>query len=119
MIYQMMVVAIFDLNEKVAEIKLGINETSTVTFHTTQTNAQNQTNALPLQFQNTVNPQEIFVSISTGTTCNSVTSFVINVIQAPDANESEPLQLCDSNYDGIGIFNLTDAEVDILDIRQT
>ena len=111
-------IAIFDLNEKVAEIKLGINETSTVTFHTTQTNAQNQTNALPLQFQNTVNPQEIFVSISTGTTCNSVTSFVINVIQAPDANESEPLQLCDSNYDGIGIFNLTDAEVDILDIRQ-
>ncbi len=108
----------FDLNEKITEITQGINESLSVTFYTSQTNAQNQTNVLPLQFQNTVNPQEIFVSISNGTVCNSITSFVINVIQAPDANESEPLELCDTNYDGIGIFNLTDAEVDILDIRQ-
>ncbi|MGM5469905.1 choice-of-anchor L domain-containing protein [Flavobacteriaceae bacterium LMO-SS05] len=108
----------FDLNEKVTEITQGINETLEVTFYNSLTNARNQTNALPLQFRNTVNPQEIFVSISNGTVCNSITSFVINVIQAPDANESEPLELCDTNYDGIGTFNLTDAEVDILDIRQ-
>jgi gliding motility-associated-like protein len=108
----------FDLNEKITEITQGINETLNVTFHTSQTNAINGTNALPLQFQNTVNPQEIFVSISNGTICNSITSFVINVIPAPDANESEPLQLCDANNDGIETFDLTASEVNILDVRQ-
>jgi len=108
----------FDLNEKIAEITQGINQNLNVTFYASQANAVNLTNPLPLQFQNTVNPQEVFVNISAGTACNSITSFVINVIQAPDANESEPLTLCDTNTDGIGIFDLTDAEVDILDIRQ-
>ncbi len=108
----------FDFNDKIIEITQGINETVDVSFYTTQANAQNQTNALPLQFQNTVNPQEIFASISNGTVCNSVTSFVINVIQAPDVNESEPLQICDTDFDGFATFNLTDAEVNILDVRQ-
>lgn len=108
----------FDLNEKITEITQGINETLDVTFYTTQSNAINLTNALPLQFQNSVNPQEVFVNISNGTSCNSITSFVINVIQAPDANESEPLQLCDTNDDGIETFDLTSSEVDILDVRQ-
>ena len=108
----------FDFNNKIAEITQGINETVDVTFYTTQINAQNQTNALPLQFQNTVNPQEIFVSISNGSICNSVTSFVINVIAAPDVNESDPLEICESDYDGFATFNLTDAEVNILDVRQ-
>ncbi|HKK12703.1 MAG TPA: T9SS type B sorting domain-containing protein, partial [Flavobacteriaceae bacterium] len=108
----------FDLNQKITEITQGINETLDVTFYATQTDAENETNPLPLQFENTVNPQEIFVSINNGTICNSVTSFVINVIQAPDANPSEPLVLCDTNYDGFTTFNLTDAEVDILNVRQ-
>jgi len=109
----------FNLNDKIIEITQGINEALNVTFYTNQLDAQSETNPLPLQFQNTVNPQEIFVSISSGTVCNSITSFVINVIQAPDVNESEPLQLCDNDYDGFTTFNLTDAEVDILDVRQT
>ena len=110
--------AVFDFNEKVTEITQGINETLDVSFYATQVDAQNQNNPLSLQHQNTVNPQEIFVSISNGTICNSITSFVVNVIAAPDANESEPLVQCDTNYDGIAIFNLTDAEVNILDVRQ-
>ena len=110
--------AVFDLNEKVTEISQGINETLDITFYATQNDAQNQNNPLSLQFQNTVNPQEIFVNISNGSICTSITSFVINVIAAPDANESEPLVQCDTDYDGIATFNLTDAEVNILDVRQ-
>ena len=109
---------IFDLNGKITEITQGINETLEVNFYTSQNNAINGTNPLPLQFQNSVNPQEVFVSISSGTSCISITSFVINVIAAPDANESEPLQICDSNYDGFATFDLTASEVDILDVRQ-
>ncbi|RIA09087.1 gliding motility-associated-like protein [Flavobacteriaceae bacterium MAR_2010_72] len=110
--------AVFDLSTRVTEISQGIPETLNITFHTSQVNAENGSNALPLQYENAVNPQEIFVRINNGTDCNSITSFVVNVIQAPQVNQAQPLEHCDSNYDGISTFDLTESEVDILDIRQ-
>lgn len=109
---------LFDLNEKIAEISQGINDTLDITFYSSLGDAQNGTNALPLLYTNTFNPQHIYVRIDNGTICNSITSFGLNVIQAPQANPSQPMIQCDTDSDGIVTFDLTDALIDILDVRQ-
>jgi len=108
----------FDLSLKVNEISNGINDTLDITFYTTQNNAENQVNALPLQYTNTVNPQQIFAVIDNGTICNSIVSFELNIIQVPDVNLAFPISACDDDYDGITTFDLTQAEFDVLDVRQ-
>ena len=108
----------FDFTTKIAEIEQGITEDLTITFYTSQFNAENSIDALPLQFTNTANPQTIFVQIDNGTICNSITSFELNVLQVPQVNASIPLTSCDVDYDGLTEFDLTDAEFDILDVRQ-
>lgn len=108
----------FDLNLKIEEISEGIADTLEVTFYTSLSDAENLNNALPLQYENTLNPQQIFVVIDNGTICNSITSFELNIIQSPEANPALPITMCDENYDGIVVFDLTQAEFDILDVRQ-
>ncbi|WP_431134827.1 choice-of-anchor L domain-containing protein [Psychroserpens mesophilus] len=108
----------FDFSVQLAEITQGISEIEEVSFHTSQENAESNTDPLPLNFNNTVNPQQIYVRISNGTICESYTSFVLNVIAAPDVNLPQPLVECDVDYDGIITFDLTLSEFDILDVRQ-
>ncbi|MCD2260860.1 T9SS type B sorting domain-containing protein [Psychroserpens luteolus] len=108
----------FDLNTKVQEISQGINDTLDITFYTSLSNAENDIDALPLNYTNTLNPQQIFVVIDNGTICNSITSFELNIIQSPEANPALPISMCDEDYDGIVTFDLTQAEFDILDVRQ-
>ncbi|WMI67852.1 T9SS type B sorting domain-containing protein [Mangrovimonas sp. YM274] len=108
----------FDLNVKAQEMTDGINEDIEVTFYLSMTDAENEENPIPANFTNTTNPQTIFVSLSNGSFCNSTTSFEINVIQAPEANPAQPLIQCDTDFDAIVTFDLTQAEVDILDVRQ-
>ena len=108
----------FDLSTKITEISNGISDNLTVTFYTSLNNAENSIDPLPLEYTNTVNPQTIFVQIDNGTICNSITSFELNVVQVPDVNPSVPLIGCDTDYDGFTEFDLTNAELDILDVRQ-
>lgn len=107
-----------DLSTKITEISEGISDNLTVTFYTSFNNAENSIDPLPLEYTNTVNPQTIFVQIDNGTICNSITSFELNVVQVPDVNPSVPLTACDTDYDGFTEFDLTNAEFDILDVRQ-
>jgi gliding motility-associated-like protein len=109
---------IFDFSTKVTEISNGIPDIQNVTFHASEIDARNSINPLPLQYANTVNPQEIFVQIDNGTSCNSITSFVLNVIQVPDVNVVAPIVQCYDEDDGILTFDITQAELNILDIRQ-
>ncbi|MDP5082257.1 MAG: choice-of-anchor L domain-containing protein, partial [Winogradskyella sp.] len=109
---------VFDLSTKVTEITSGITDIQSVTFYTSMADAQNSTNPLPLQYANTSNPQEIFAKIDNGTICNSVTSFVLNVIQVPDVSPAAPIVHCDDNYDGISTFDIRQVESNILDVRQ-
>ncbi|WP_053975608.1 T9SS type B sorting domain-containing protein [Mangrovimonas xylaniphaga] len=108
----------FDLNEKIIEITQGIDETIDVTFHLTLADAESGNKPLPRNYTNTTNPQTIFANLNNGTFCNSITSFELNVIQAPEANPALPLVQCDTDNDGIVTFDLTQTEVDILDVRQ-
>ncbi|OUR96102.1 hypothetical protein A9Q86_16635 [Flavobacteriales bacterium 33_180_T64] len=108
----------FDFNVQLSEITLSITDIEEVSFHTSSLDAENNINGLPLIFSNTVNPQQIYVRINNGSICESYTSFVLNVIAAPDVNPSQPLIQCDTDYDGIVTFDLTISELDILDVRQ-
>ncbi|WP_400080472.1 choice-of-anchor L domain-containing protein [Winogradskyella sp. R77965] len=107
-----------DLSSKITEISDGISGIENITFYTTEENARNSTNSIPLEFTNTANPQQIFVQIDNGTICNSITSFVINVVQTPAVNPIEPMSDCDDDTDGSLTFDLTTAESNILDVRQ-
>jgi len=109
---------LFDLNVKIDEVSQGATIPPDVTFYTLLSDAENETNALPLQYTNTVNPQTIFVVIDNGTICNSITSFELNVIQVPEVNLTQPIVMCDDNYDGIVEFDLTQSEFEVLDVRQ-
>ncbi len=109
---------VFDLSTKIDEVSDGISDIQNVTFYSSEQNAITSTNPLPLQYANTVNPQEIYVQIDNGTVCNSITSFVVNVIQVPDMSPVEPMVECDDNADGYFTFDLTTAEESILDVRQ-
>lgn len=110
--------ASFDLNPKIDEISQGINDNLNVTFHTSILNAENGVNAIPLDYTNTVNPQQIYVRIDNGSICPSITSFTLNVVQVATANPATPLTQCDTDDDGSVVFDLTLSEIEILDVRQ-
>ena len=107
-----------DLDAISAQITNGITETLDVTFYTTLEDAEASMDAISSQFTNTSNPQEIFVQVDDGTTCVSITSFNINIIPSPMVNNIPPFEQCDVDFDELVNWDLTDAEVNILDIRQ-
>tara|TARA_R110002111_G_C6007243_1_gene374129 strand:- start:13041 stop:17882 length:4842 start_codon:yes stop_codon:yes gene_type:complete len=107
-----------DFTSKIEEVSAGIPDIQTVKFFTSEDDAINNTNEIPLQFTNTVNPQQIYVQIDNGTICQSITSFVVNVISTPNVAPADPLIECDDDTDGSLVFDLTDAEENILDVRQ-
>ena len=108
----------FSLSQVVNEIALNIPDTLNISFHLTQEDAENQVNPLPNTYTNTVNPQEIFVNIDNNSYCNGITSFTLSVIQSPEINTASDMVVCDTNMDGISVFDLTLAELEVLQIRQ-
>ncbi len=108
----------FDLNEQIDAVMENSPEALTVTIHLTLEDAQNQENALPNTFTNTVNPQELFVSIDNGTYCQGIASFEYNVVQIPEVSSASALRACDTDTDGSISFDLTVAEFEVLAIRQ-
>lgn len=109
----------FDLNDKISEITANINDTLEVVFYTSFANAENDVNPInDLQFQNTVNPQQLYARVSNGSICSSITAFELNVIHVAEANPAQPLITCDTDNYGLTIFDLTDAEMEILTVRQ-
>ncbi|WCO00347.1 T9SS type B sorting domain-containing protein [Psychroserpens ponticola] len=108
----------FDLSEKLVEIALSIPETLSISFHNSYYEADYDLNELPLNYTNVTNPQQIFVRIENGTYCHAIVDFNINIIQVPEVSPAPDLIACDVDYDGSVVFNLTDVEVDILDVRQ-
>lgn len=110
--------AVFDLNEKINEITTGINENLDVTFYLTKENAETGLNPLPLNYENTSNPQAIIARIDNNSGCSSFTNFVLSVIPGPLVTLSKPIVKCDSNNDGIVTFNLPEIAKGLLRGRQ-
>lgn len=108
----------FDFNDKITEISQGSPDTLDIIFFETLEDAQDNINPVSLNYTNSNNPQTIYVRIQNQTYCSIITSFGINIIPSPEVSDSEPLEVCDDNYDGISQFNLEDSVFDILDVRQ-
>lgn len=80
-----------------------------ITYHTTAADAAQGTNFItnPTTYRNTTNPQTIFARMRNLTTgCFTVMSFDIEVVELLDAGEPANLALCDTNGNGLQLFNL-------------
>lgn len=107
-----------NLEEKTNQITQGISDNLSVTYYTTIEDLQSGVNAITGNtYTNTSNPQEIYAEIANGSICTSVTSFTVNVIPVPSVTPITPFENCDTDYDGSINWDLTEAEVNILDIR--
>ncbi|WP_452231824.1 choice-of-anchor L domain-containing protein [Lacinutrix sp. MEBiC02595] len=108
----------FDFSEKVAEMSASSTENLTITFYLSFDDAENEENSLPLIYENTDNPQQIYTRIENGTYCHGISQFGLNIIQVPNVNPTGPLRKCDTDTDGLTNFDLTAVEIDVLGVRQ-
>ena len=98
--------ATFDLTSKTDEILDG--QVAAISFYTTLADAENGISPIanPAAYNNVSNPQTIYVRIEGQAGCFAVNQFDLIVHQVPDITAPNPLEYCDDNNDGIGIFNL-------------
>ncbi len=111
----------FDLNEKILEIEGSTPpEPLNITFHLTRSHAEDNQNALPLNYTNTRNPQTIYARIeSDDSLCYIIEPIGINIIASPEITTPTGLILCDEDYNGSTTFDLTTSDFEILDRIQT
>lgn len=107
----------FDLQNKIDEIQGNHSNALTIDFFETSYGAILGSNPLPLNFTNTVNPQMIYVRVSNSEGCAEFESFELRVIEGPSVNIVEPSRICDDDGDGLGIFDLTSRESEIIGNR--
>ena len=90
------------------------NPNYSVSYYLTQFDADNALNPLPVPYTNIINGQIIFVRVQDiNTGCYATTTLTLVVEQAPVANTPTPLEYCDADSDGFGVFTLTDADTEI------
>src|SRR5690606_18047671 len=78
---------LFNLNEKIDEIKQGSPNPNNlnVTFHLTPSDALNGISALPLQYTNVINPQTLYIRIqNTDTQCVVFDELGKNILPPPN-----------------------------------
>ncbi len=73
-----------------------------ITFHSTLDDAESNSNAIDLPYQNTNATEEIFVRIenNNNTNCYDTTSFNLTVFDTPTANVFDTVEECDNLNDG-------------------
>ena len=104
--------AIFDLTSQ-NETIIGDQEDVAISFYTTLTDAEQGVNAIanPTNYENTSNPQLIYVRLENAlaTSCFTISSFTLFVEDVPIiANPLEDIINCDDpSNDNLGIFDLT------------
>lgn len=87
----------------------------TVTYHQTQSEADNGINSLPTPYTNTINPQTIYIRLEDNTTSSfDTTTVTLNVLPVPIATLPSPLIACDFDNDGFADFDLESKVAEIL-----
>jgi len=103
----------FDLTTKDNEINGG-DATLIVTYHLTMADADSGVSPLMSPYTNITNPQTVYVRVEHPTSgCYGTTTLILEVLEAPDANDPTPLEVCDDDGDGFAEFTLTDADAEI------
>ncbi|MGJ8685238.1 MAG: T9SS type B sorting domain-containing protein [Nonlabens sp.] len=108
----------FDLAAQTAAI-LGAQNAAdvSITFHPSQADADGNTAALALNFDNTSSPQTIYVRAENvnNTDCYTTTTFDLILNPAPTVTAASNMEQCDDpSGDGVETFDLTQNEAAIL-----
>lgn len=87
-----------------------------VSYHATQTDANDNTNVLPANFSNTNITETIYARIANrnNSKCYGTTSFTVVVKQAPELLTVEDWTVCDDDTDGLYTFDLSTKDSEIL-----
>jgi len=111
---------VFDFQSLEEAILNGQDSSSiNISFHSTQDNANDNNDSLPLMYtnQDAFTLETIYVRVENSdiTSCYSTISFDINVIRTPIANQIDDWFLCDDeSNDGIETFDLSTLYTDLL-----
>ncbi len=102
-----------DINTPV--VKAGLDASAVVTYHSSQSDAENGINPLPLVY-NSASGQTVYVRIKLPDTgCYVVKSFQLMVSPGPVANQPADFVKCArSQYQNNAVFNLTQQNAQIL-----
>ncbi|MFK7781403.1 hypothetical protein, partial [Psychroserpens sp.] len=114
-------IADFDLDVKTPEILGSLNPAEyDVTYHLSEPDAFNQTNALFSPYTNTANPEVIYANVTELSTGNfEVTTFLLIVNYIQSYTWSFDLSVCDSGtQDGFAVFDLTQLEQEFMNGNQ-
>lgn len=118
-------VVTFDfVNEQTQVLGTQNSANFTVSFHSSLTNAENNTAPLTIPYQNTNSTEEIFIRIenNNNTNCYDTTSFNLSVFDTPTANTVATVEECDDLDDGDDAngqkeIDLTAYDSDVLDTQ--
>lgn len=107
--------ALFQLDSKNDEITNN-NSALTVTYFLTQAlaNSGNPADALPNSYQSISANQTVYVRVESAAGCVSFTELVLQVVEAPTANNPTPLNQCENGTTGIATFDLDEAVAEII-----
>lgn len=110
--------ATFDLTIRELDILGRVIDRVTFDYYVSREDALANRNAIanPRQYQNTGNPQTIWIAVNSYTGCRSYTSVTIKVLPLPNVNfNPKPINLCDTSPTHVGIaqFDLTVRELEI------
>ncbi len=107
---------ILDLTQKDEEITGG-NLDYSVSYHFTNNDALTGNNAVSSSYTNTNSTENFFVRVINVTTgCVNTTTLNVNIAISPTINrETQFIDACDRDLDGMAIFDLTSVTDDILD----
>ncbi|EDP97878.1 T9SS type B sorting domain-containing protein [Kordia algicida OT-1] len=88
----------------------------TITYHLSQTDANDNINAITSPFTNTSDCQQIYARIENNmnTNCFDTTNFEICVYEQPIANQPENMIACDADNNGVEDYDFTTQEPAIL-----
>ena len=93
-----------------------VSTTFAVSYHSSQTDADNRVNALGTSDTNTLPVETLFFRIenSNETDCYETGSFAIEVIEQVAANAPVNLEICDTDNDGNATFDLGLVETEVI-----
>ncbi|WP_299686060.1 hypothetical protein, partial [uncultured Dokdonia sp.] len=94
----------------------GGNADWIVSYHATEADADAGMPTLPDMYQNTtMMPETIWVRVEDAATgCYELVTLTLVVNQLPSPTEIPPVEVCDDDFDGIAIFDLTMDVTDMI-----
>jgi gliding motility-associated-like protein len=86
-----------------------------LSYYNNLSDAENSTNALDTNYTYTTTSDTIYIRVEYGTTtCFYIYAFQLTVNPLPIANQPDPLEACDDDFDGLFNFDLTQQDSQII-----